>query len=87
MNKEELQKTYNWLTNKKNDIDFIRNETVDHYFEDKKWNKSFKKNGPLEWFNPISSIDNNFVNAGTEEDWLEEARIQYLEKVLILPLI
>lgn len=43
-------------------------------------NKSFRKGGPLEYFNPP---DRNecFVEVGTAEDWAEQAREQYRHSV------
>jgi len=57
---------------------FLDREKVDVYFEQNsgiKWRKSFRKGGPLEWFNPPfeSDIAYHFVCVGTRDEWISEA--------------
>ncbi len=64
-------------------VDFVTNESVENYM-DGRWSKSFRKDGPLEWYNPPSH-EGNFVNVGTEDSWREDAAIIYREAVLSVP--
>lgn len=48
-----------------------------------RWNKTFRKGGPLEWFNPpFGDSPENFWNVGTEEDFAEQGRQAYRNKIL-----
>lgn len=53
----------------------------------RKWHKVFRRGGPLEWYNPpFSSRDNeHFLHAGTGDDWAEEARADYHNKIMTIP--
>jgi len=71
----------------------IERETVEPYSEPAEgvyagqtWVKTFRRGGPLEWHNPPSIFD-HFLNAGTEEEWVEQARQQYHQEVLSIPII
>jgi hypothetical protein len=52
-----------------------------------KYNKVFRKGGPLEWYNPPNSFSESYVNIGTLEDWLEQTKKRWVEKVEIIPLV
>lgn len=54
-----------------------------------KWQKCFRKDGPLEWFNKPYEYDENkhFINVGTKEDWANDARQDYERKIEVIPLI
>jgi hypothetical protein len=59
-------------------------EVTDGY----KWGKSFKFGGPLEWFNkPNEFNDNNYVDVGTEDSWVEAARNDYRNQIVVIPTI
>lgn len=53
------------------------------------YHKSFKKGGILEWYNPPYDCDEHkhYVNVGTEQDWIEEAKKNYATCVLSIPAI
>lgn len=48
------------------------------------WSKCFKHGGPLEWFNkPMDYAEHeHYIDVGTAETWMEEARINYQNKIL-----
>jgi len=57
-------------------------EAVEPY-KDGRFLKSFRKDGPLEWFNPPNQYGDAWINVkaisdvGTEEDWAKVGRIRY----------
>lgn len=63
---------------------YLARETVESY-RDGQWAKSFRKGGPLEWYNPPFFHDESFVYVGTEDDWAANARQDYRNKVLSIP--
>lgn len=67
-------------------MDFLTRESVPGY-RDGQWGKSFRQGGPLEWFNPPYKNDENmhFQNAGGVEKWIENARRDYEDRVMSLP--
>jgi hypothetical protein len=54
------------------------------YF-DIRWSKSFRKGGPLEWYNPPFTGDQRFVDVGTRDDWARRAMEDYDRKIGVLP--
>ena len=60
-------------------LDFMRRERVDPYTTDNRWNKCFRQDGPLEWFNdPGPSMEpwigvSAIVDIGTRDDWMRVA--------------
>lgn len=69
---------------------FLEREAADEsYTTDDRWGKVFKKDGPLEWFNPPWDHDDHlhFQDVKTEDDWAASAREQYRNEVMSLPLI
>ena len=65
--------------------EFVESQTVGVY-QDGPYGKCFKKNGPLEWYNPpVEQIGQPYLNAGTENDWAERARVDFRERVLPIP--
>jgi len=65
-------------------IEFYNNELVPGGYTDeginawdnsvKIWHKQFRRNGPLEWFNPVSDILNglDMHHHGISYEWIEE---------------
>lgn len=54
-------------------------ERVEPY-EDGNWRKTFRKGGPLEWYNdPILSLGHGIFNMCSEEEYVEDARRRYRE--------
>lgn len=54
---------------------FLKEESVPFYQDevnDRTWGKSFRQNGPLEWFNPPTSYDHNFVKIKTKEEYMQD---------------
>lgn len=41
------------------------------------WHKTFKKDSPLEWFNPMDSEQPNHYGHGIQEEWTTEEAIQH----------
>lgn len=58
--------------------EFLDSESVTPYQENG-WGKTFRKGGPLEWYNPPfgGSMGDHIVYMGTEEDWINQARAEY----------
>ena len=56
---------------------------------DYKYHKVFKKDGPLEWYNEpnMHDQDRHFCNVGTEQEWANNAIIEYRNKILSIPSI
>ena len=65
---------------------FLESETVESYKDDN-WRKSFRKNGPLEWFNPPTGYEGGIVDVGTEESWVKDAIEAYNTDILSIPTI
>jgi len=65
---------------------FLERETVEYYPDDG-WGRQYRKGGPLEWCNPLSSCDNNIVNVGNADEWAANARRQFEEEVMSLPVV
>ncbi len=64
---------------------FIENETVERYTDDN-WDKSFRKGGILEWFNPPNRFG-GIIDMETEESWINDAIEAYKVDVLSIPTI
>lgn len=71
---------------------FVARERVEPYSDegrDHSWSKTFRRGGPLEWFNPPAlgddSMGRGFVDVGTAEDWAVRARMRFEEQILSLP--
>lgn len=54
-------------------------------YTDGKWRKQFRQGGPLEWYNPPISGDNTFMNVGSEQEFVENARAQYRSVMDTIP--
>lgn len=66
--------------------DFIKSELVDLYRENG-WHKSFRKGGPLEWYNPPVDDDEAFRIVASLEELLETATKGYHKKLDSIPTI
>ena len=78
--------TVSYRADTKEELDeFIEKEKVENY-SDGQWAKAYRKDGPLEWFNPPWNLERHIVDAGTEDDWAENARRQFNEQVMSLPI-
>lgn len=62
---------------------FLEQELANPYV-DGQWSKVFKKDGPLEWYNPPFA-EECIVDVGTKEDWMQGAALQYDEQVMSVP--
>ena len=59
-------------------ISFYEGEITESYNDDR-FRKVFKKNGPLEWFNPVWSFEGlDSFGHGLMEDWVDASNIQYI---------
>lgn len=67
-------------------ITFLEKESVPRY-QDGKWSKSYKKDGPLEWFNPASGEKDGIINVGTEEEWVQDVKESFNTDIMSLPTI
>lgn len=70
---------------------YLAKEKVEPYTDEKngyKWGKTYRKGGPLEWYNSPYMHDEHlhFKNAGHEDEWAANARRSYQERVGNLPL-
>ncbi len=46
------------------------------YYNDGNWSKTFRKDTPLEWYNPLGSLEENKVNHwghGLKSEWVDES--------------
>lgn len=60
-------------------IQFYQNERVDIY-NDGNFSKVFKKDGPLEWFNPLWTLDGvDTFGHGVYSDWVDMENIHTLQ--------
>ena len=54
-------------------------ELVEGYKDDY-YHKVFKKGGPLEWFNPLWSVDGiDSFGHGLREEWIDSSNIDYVK--------
>ena len=67
---------------------FIEKEKCELY-ENGGWHKSFRKGGPLEWYNPpyYGNESHHFVYVGTEEECVNNARRSYQTAINSVPSI
>ena len=59
---------------------YLEREKVDGY-RDGQWGKGFKQGGPLEWYNAPWDESESFVFAGTRNDWMERAGLDWDRRV------
>lgn len=60
-------------------IDAYNNEATDSYKDDY-YHKVFKKNGPLEWYNPLWTLDGlDSFGHGLREEWIDSSNINYVK--------
>lgn len=66
--------------------EFLIHEQVEPY-QDGQWGKCYRKDGPLEWYNPPfgGSMPVHLIDIGTEDSWAEDARLAYGECVSRVP--
>lgn len=62
----------------------IKSESVDRY-QDGNWGKTFKKGGPLEWYNHPFSTERTFVDVGDEDLWAEKTREDFQMQIMSIP--
>jgi hypothetical protein len=57
-------------------VEFLGEQHVGHYRDDDRWNKVYRKGGPLEWFNPPFRLEVAFVrrNLDNLDPGLHDAR-------------
>lgn len=56
-------------------------------YKDGQWHKSYRADGPLEWYNPPYNFEvyKHVQNIGTAEDWANEARERYAQYTSGIP--
>ncbi len=60
-------------------INFYNNEFTEPY-DDDRFRKVFKKGGPLEWFNPLWTLENlDSFGHGLKEDWVDTQSINSIK--------
>lgn len=60
-------------------ISHYKNELVSPYNDDR-FRKVFKKSGPLEWFNPVLTMEGvDTFGHGLAEDWVDVENLQTLK--------
>jgi len=69
-------------------VAFVEREMVEPY-RDGHWYKSFRKDGPLEWFNPP---DENpwfdcYCDVGTLSDWLGDTQDRWNNMLMDIPAV
>jgi len=56
------------------------NEEFTEPYDDDRFRKVFKKNGPLEWINPLYTLENvDSFNHGLVEDWVDSTNVEILK--------
>ena len=69
-------------------LDLLEREAVEPYITDDRWHKVFRKDGPLEWYNPPGPDGTAWIgvpaiiDAGTEDDWAQNGRRLYQRNVI-----
>ena len=71
-------------------IDWYNSEKADKPYEDNNWSKSFKKEGSLEWYNPVNfgydaeNFEPNHFGHGIRSEWIiNDGNIEYLNHKVI----
>ena len=60
-------------------IEFYQSEMVDSYKDDY-YRKVFRKDGPLEWYNPLYNLDGvDGFGHGLREEWIDSTNIDYVK--------
>mgnify|MGYP003331262818 CR=1 FL=1 len=67
-------------------VNYLNTEFVDHYI-DSGYRKTFKKNGPLEWYNPPISDSESFVQIIGEEEFIQRKLQEYRDFISNIPRI
>lgn len=70
----EAMRIVGWSDDREVLVRFLEAERVEPY-RDGQWLKQFRKNGPLEWFNPGG--DGDIENVGEFEDWIADAKAKW----------
>jgi hypothetical protein len=54
-----------------------------------RWGKTFRKDGPLEWFNPPLNCNSSehFILAPSKEEWMRDAEENYRRSIESIPTI
>ena len=65
---------------------YMKAEEVDSY-RDGQWGKVYRKGGPLEWCNSPFLIDQCIVDVGSADSWALNARNEFENSIMGLPLI
>jgi hypothetical protein len=65
-------------TNKENLINAYNDELTDGYKDDR-FHKSFKQNGPLEWYNKLYSFEVDRINHGLHEEWINSEELESIK--------
>jgi|GEM_PF-6461694 len=63
---------------------FMEDEIVEAY-RDGGWGKQYREGGPLEWYNPPYSFDQNIVDVGSADEWAANARREFEERIMAIP--
>ena len=60
-------------------LEFYQSEIVDSYKDDY-YHKVFRKDGPLEWYNPLWTLDGvDSFGHGLREEWIDSTNIDYVK--------
>ncbi len=84
-NIENVQAIFRAETNEQIEA-FLEKESVPQY-RDGQWQKYYRKDGPLEWFNPASGYEGGIIDVGSEESWINDAIEAYKVDILSIPTI
>ena len=68
-------------------MSFDKNRLIERYnneftetYDDDRFRKVFKKGGPLEWFNPLYTLESvDSFNHGLAEDWVDSSNVDILK--------
>ena len=64
---------------KHNLINAYQNEFTEPYSDDR-FRKVFRKNGPLEWLNPVLTFEGvDWFGHGIREEWIDRTNIDYVK--------
>lgn len=60
-------------------IQAYQNELTEPY-DDDRFRKVFRKNGPLEWLNPVSTFDGlDWFGHGIKEEWVDRVNVEHIK--------